>query len=47
MSFLPDVPLRAYLGDYGTMPLADGIRITYDAFKSLLGRGMVSAPETA
>ncbi len=44
---LPDVPLRAYLGDYGTMPLADGIRITYDAFKSLLGRGMVSAPETA
>ncbi len=44
---LPDDPLRAYLGDYGTTQLADGIRITYDAFKSLLARGLVSAPEAA
>ena len=42
---LPDDPLRAHLGDYGTMPLAEGIRLTYDAFKSLLQRGMVATPQ--
>ena len=41
---LPDDPVRAHLGDYGTMPLADGIRVTYDAFKSLLQRGMLATP---
>ncbi len=41
---LPDTPLRAYLGDYGKMPLAEGIRQTFEAFQSLLQRGMVSAP---
>ena len=39
---LPDDPLRAHLGDYGTMPLQDGIRLTYAAFKDLLNRGMVA-----
>jgi nucleoside-diphosphate-sugar epimerase len=44
---LPDEPLRAYLGNYGNMPLAEGIRETYDAFRSLVGRGALSMPETA
>src|SRR6266571_3458967 len=44
---LPDDPLRAYLGEYGAMPLADGIRETYEAFRSLLRRGLLSAPEAA
>jgi nucleoside-diphosphate-sugar epimerase len=39
---LPDTPLRAHLGDYGSMPLADGIRETYEAFRSLIQRGMLS-----
>ena len=41
---LPDTPLRDFIGAYGTMPLADGIRETFGAFKSLLARGLVSAP---
>ena len=36
---LSDAPIRNYLGDYGPVPLADGIRATYDAFKALLDRG--------
>jgi nucleoside-diphosphate-sugar epimerase len=44
---LPDEPLRGYLGDYGTVPLAEGIRETYEAFRSLTRRGMLSMPETA
>ena len=44
---LPDKPLRDYLGDYGDMPLAEGIRETYDAFRSLLQRRMLSLPEAA
>ena len=43
---LPDEPLRAYLGDYGSMPLDEGIRETYDDFHSLLARGLLAAPET-
>jgi nucleoside-diphosphate-sugar epimerase len=43
---LPDEPLRAYLGDYGGATLAEGIRETYDAFRSLIARGMLSAPES-
>jgi len=31
---LPDEPLRAQLGNYGNMPLAEGIRETYEAFRS-------------
>jgi len=44
---LPDKPLRDFLGDYGEMPLAEGIRETYDAFRSLIRRGMLSMPEAA
>jgi len=41
---LPDEPLRAYLGDYGSMPLDEGIRETYEAFRSLIRRGMLALP---
>jgi nucleoside-diphosphate-sugar epimerase len=44
---LPDDPLRAGIGDYGSMPLADGIRETYEAFRGLIARGAVSMPEAA
>ena len=44
---LPDEPLRVELGSYGNMPLAEGIRETYEAFQSLIGRGLVSMPESA
>jgi len=44
---LPDEPLRSYLGDYGRIPLAEGIHETYEAFRSLIGRGMLSMPEAA
>ena len=44
---LPDEPLRGYLGDYGKMPLAEGIRETYESFRDLLERGALSAAETA
>jgi len=40
---LPDTALRDYLGDYGEVALADGIRETYAAFRGLLDRGLVSA----
>ena len=43
---LPDEPLRAFLGDYGAATLAEGIRETYDAFRSLMARGLLAAPET-
>lgn len=43
---LPDEPLRGYLGDYGRLSLADGIRETYEAFRSLIERGMLSMPGT-
>ena len=32
-----DEPLRAYIGDYGQMPLQRGIQSTYDSFKRLIG----------
>ena len=44
---LPDQPLRDYLGDYGSMSLAEGIRETYEAFRSLIGRGTIGMPEAA
>jgi nucleoside-diphosphate-sugar epimerase len=44
--YLPDEPLRAYLGDYGSMPLEEGIRETYEAFRSLVARGVLAAPES-
>jgi nucleoside-diphosphate-sugar epimerase len=42
---LPDEPLREFLGDYGRASLAEGIRETYDTFRSLISRGLVVAPE--
>ena len=43
---LSDAPIRSYLGDYGPVPLADGIRATYDSFRALLARGALS-PDAA
>ncbi len=39
---LSDEPIRSYLGDYGQMPLEDGMRETYAAFRDLLSRGLIS-----
>src|SRR5712691_6908393 len=44
---LPDEPLRGYLGDYGNISLAEGIRETYEAFRSLIQRGILNMPEAA
>ena len=44
---LPDKPLREFLGDYGSMPLAEGIRETFDMFRSLIGRRTLVMPEAA
>jgi nucleoside-diphosphate-sugar epimerase len=44
---LPDEPLRAYLGDYGSMPLDEGIHETYETFRSLIRRGMLALPPAA
>ena len=38
---LSDEPVRTYLGDYGSVPLESGIRATYEAFQSLLARGLI------
>jgi nucleoside-diphosphate-sugar epimerase len=43
---LPDKPLREFLGDYGTATLSEGIRDTYDAFRSLVSRGLLAAPDS-
>jgi nucleoside-diphosphate-sugar epimerase len=43
---LPDAPLREFLGDYGAATLAEGIRETYDAFRSLISRGLLAAPDS-
>jgi nucleoside-diphosphate-sugar epimerase len=43
---LPDAPLRDFLGEYGTATLAEGIRETYDAFRSLISRGLLAAPDS-
>ena len=40
---LSDQPILDYLGDYGQVPLEQGIRSTYEAFRRLLDRGAVSA----
>lgn len=44
---LSDAPVRAALGNYGSVPLADGIRGTYDAFRDLLGRGLLTPANAA
>ncbi len=33
----------AILGDYGSIAIEDGIRQTYEVFRSLLAKGLVSA----
>lgn len=38
-----DDPLMAYVGDYGRVPLEDGIRDAYESFKRLLAAGRISA----
>ena len=44
---LSDEPVRRHLGDYGVVPLDDGMRGTYAAFKDLLARGLVKAESVA
>jgi nucleoside-diphosphate-sugar epimerase len=44
---LSDEPVRGYLGNYGSVPLEAGIKSTYDAFRSLLQRGQLSASNVA
>lgn len=36
---LSDTPVRSHLGNYGSVPLEEGIRGTYDAFRALLSAG--------
>lgn len=42
---LSDDPLRGYLGDYGEIPLADGIEGTYAAFADLAREGRLTASD--
>ncbi len=44
---LSDQPVRSYLGDYGSMPMEDGIRQTCEVFRSLLTKGLISASSVA
>jgi nucleoside-diphosphate-sugar epimerase len=44
---LSDEPVRAYLGNYGKVPLEPGIRGTYEAFRSLLSKGLIKADSVA
>jgi nucleoside-diphosphate-sugar epimerase len=39
---LSDLAIQGYLGDYGPVPLEDGIRATYDDFRRLLAKGALS-----
>ncbi|HEX6143517.1 MAG TPA: NAD(P)-dependent oxidoreductase [Geminicoccaceae bacterium] len=39
---LPDEPLKAHIGDYGQLPLAEGVRGTFEAFRRLLDQGRIS-----
>jgi nucleoside-diphosphate-sugar epimerase len=44
---LSDEPVRAYLGNYGSVPLEAGIKSTYEAFRVLLQRGLLNAANVA
>jgi UDP-glucuronate 4-epimerase len=44
---LSDEPARACLGNYGSVPLEAGIRATYEAFQSLLSKGLIRADSVA
>jgi hypothetical protein len=38
-----DEPLRAFIGDYGQMPLEAGIKATYESFQGLISRQKLDA----
>jgi hypothetical protein len=44
---LSDAPIRDYLGDYGPVPLEEGIEATYAAFRRLLAAGALSPAAVA
>jgi nucleoside-diphosphate-sugar epimerase len=44
---LSDEPIREYLGDYGPVPLEEGIEETYAAFRRLLAAGVLSPEAVA
>ena len=44
---LSDEPVRASLGNYGSVPLEAGIKATYEAFEALLQRGLLSPESVA
>jgi nucleoside-diphosphate-sugar epimerase len=44
---LSDEPIRRYLGDYGPVPLDEGIRATYDSFRQLLAKGALTPDAVA
>lgn len=39
----PDDPLEKFVGRYGRIPLEEGLRASFDAFKNLLAEGRLSA----
>ena len=40
-----DEPLRAFIGDYGQMPLEAGIKATYESFQGLISRQKLDASQ--
>jgi len=44
---LSDEPVQRYLGDYGPVPLEEGIRETYEDFRQLLAAGALSPDAVA
>lgn len=44
---LSDAPIRNGIGDYGEMPLHEGIEVTFQNFRRLLERGVVSPDAVA
>jgi hypothetical protein len=40
-----DDPLRAFIGDYGKMPLEAGIRHTFESFQQLMKAGKIDASQ--
>jgi nucleoside-diphosphate-sugar epimerase len=44
---LSDAPVRAHLGDYGSVPVEAGMRGTLEAFKGLLAKGVIKAESIA
>jgi hypothetical protein len=44
---LSDEPVRRDLGQYGSVPLEEGMRGTLESFRRLLERGLVKADSIA